>query len=105
MRNERKEMLKSVILEIIKATRSIGIDDYTAGSIVEAVMQEHEFSQKEVSITVRVQLILARVEILKLKADDHTWQCYVPENVKYQIDKTLMDIDSILGDGVDGMGQ
>ena len=39
------------------------------------------------------QLILARVEILKLMANDHDWQCYVSDDIKTQIVNTLKEID------------
>lgn len=48
-----------------------------------------------------VQLICARVEILKLKADDHTWQCYTPADVRDQLDMTLSQINVILKNGVE----
>jgi hypothetical protein len=44
----------------------------------------------------RVQLILARVEILKMKANDHDWQCYVPADVKAQLEATLAEINAEL---------
>lgn len=44
----------------------------------------------------QIQLIVAKVEILKLKADDHSWQCYVPQDVKDQLEVTLTTINKIL---------
>lgn len=44
----------------------------------------------------RVGLILAKVEILKLKADDYNWQCHVPKEVKDQLEKILSEIDELL---------
>lgn len=49
------------------------------------------------SISERIQLVLARVEILKLKADHHNWSCYVPQDVKDQVEETLTEINSLLG--------
>ncbi len=43
----------------------------------------------------KVQLLLAKIEILKLKADDYNWQCHVPENVKKQLEETLLKIDDL----------
>ena len=40
-----------------------------------------------------VDLTLARIEILKMKANIHDWSCYVPEEVKEQLEKTLIEID------------
>ena len=45
----------------------------------------------------RLQLILARIEILKLKANNHDWQCYVPKDVKEQLENTLLEINLELG--------
>lgn len=44
----------------------------------------------------RVDLIKARVDILKLKANDHDWSCYVPDSVKSQLEQTLVEIDKEL---------
>lgn len=48
------------------------------------------------SIETRVQLILARVELIKLKADDYNWQCHVPPAVKQMVHDTLAEIDRLL---------
>lgn len=44
----------------------------------------------------KIKLVLARVEILKIKADDYTWSCYVPDNVKKQLEESLKEIDGLL---------
>lgn len=43
-----------------------------------------------------VDLTLAKVEILKLKADDHNWSCYVDEQTKIQIEEALASINEQL---------
>lgn len=47
-------------------------------------------------ISLKVELIKARVDILKLKANDHDWSCYVPDDVKDSLEKTLVEIDAHL---------
>jgi hypothetical protein len=47
-------------------------------------------------LTQKVQLIMAKVEILKLKADDYKWQCYTPEDTKKQLLETLEEINALL---------
>jgi hypothetical protein len=47
-------------------------------------------------IKLKIDLIKARIDILKLKANDHDWACYVPEDVKDQLEKTLVEIDQKL---------
>lgn len=44
----------------------------------------------------KAKLILAKVEILKLKADDYNWACHTPNDVKEQIEQTLREIDELL---------
>lgn len=51
---------------------------------------------RELTVSDRVQLVLARVEILKLKANDHDWSCYVPDDVKVQLEQELLNIDGLL---------
>lgn len=48
------------------------------------------------TISVQLDLIKARIEILKLKADDCNWQSYVPKDVKEQLEETLVFINSQL---------
>ena len=43
-----------------------------------------------------VNLTIAKVEILKMQADDYNWQVHVPENSKEQLIKTLEEIDEQL---------
>jgi len=43
-----------------------------------------------------VKLVLAKIEILKLKADDYTWQCHVDNHTKAQLNSTLSLIDNML---------
>ena len=45
-----------------------------------------------------VELVKAKVEILKLKADDYTWQCYVDNKTKEQLENTLKEIDIYLSE-------
>ena len=44
----------------------------------------------------RISLILAKVEILKLKADDYAWQCHVPKDVRDELEKALIEIEELL---------
>lgn len=48
-----------------------------------------------------IQLIRAKVDILKLKADSYEWQCTVPVDVKAELEKTLKEIDGALAIGAD----
>jgi hypothetical protein len=43
-----------------------------------------------------VDLSLAQVEILKLKANDHDWSVYVPDDTKLALEKTLASIEDQL---------
>lgn len=43
-----------------------------------------------------VKLIQARIEILKIRADDYTWQCYIDKETKEQLLNTLKEIDEEL---------
>jgi len=47
-------------------------------------------------VQLRIDLIKARIDILKLKANDHDWVCYVPDNVKTQLERSLLEIDKEL---------
>lgn len=47
-------------------------------------------------ITDKIALITAKVEILKLKANDHDWCCYVPADVKKELEQTLEEINKEL---------
>jgi len=47
-------------------------------------------------ITALVNLTMNKVQILKLKADDHAWACYVDDNTKQQLEITLTEIDNLL---------
>jgi hypothetical protein len=49
-------------------------------------------------VLTKVELIRAKMDILKLKANDHDWQCYVPEVVKFDILKMEKEIDNLLDD-------
>ncbi len=44
----------------------------------------------------RVQLMMLKVEILKLKADDYNWQTHTPKDVKAELEATLSDINENL---------
>jgi hypothetical protein len=52
--------------------------------------------RKTIESSDKVKLILAKVEILKLKADSYIWQCHVSKDVKEQLEKILIDIDEQL---------
>lgn len=41
----------------------------------------------------RLKLIMARIEILKLKANSYDWSCHVPDHVKEQLEETLDEIN------------
>ena len=43
-----------------------------------------------------VDLTLAKVEILRLKADDYNWQCNINEEGRKQLLSALDDIDALL---------
>jgi len=43
-----------------------------------------------------IELLKMKVEILKIKSDDYTWQCYTPKNVKDQLEETLLSINEAL---------
>ncbi len=43
-----------------------------------------------------VNLTIAKVEILKMKADDYNWQVHVPEESQNQLIETLEEINKQL---------
>lgn len=43
-----------------------------------------------------VSLTVAKVEILKLKANDYAWACHVDDKTKEDLLKTLDEIDSLI---------
>lgn len=47
-------------------------------------------------IQTKVDLIRAKIDILKLKANDHDWCCYVPDDVKKSLNATLAEINKEL---------
>lgn len=47
-------------------------------------------------IKIIVELTKAKVDILKLKADDYTWACHVDKDTKDQLEETLIDINEQL---------
>lgn len=47
------------------------------------------------SVEVRVKMLLAQVEIYKLKANDHDWQVYVPDSVKEKLESAIVEIDKL----------
>lgn len=49
-------------------------------------------------IKLLVDLTKAKVDILKLKADDYTWACHVDEATKTQLLNTLKDIDKLISE-------
>ena len=44
----------------------------------------------------KIDLIKARVDILKLKADQYEWSCFIPDDVKDSLEETLIEIDEKL---------
>ena len=44
--------------------------------------------------TLVVQLITAKVEILKLKSNAYVWACETPEDVKEELENVLIDINN-----------
>ena len=49
-------------------------------------------------IKLLVDLTKAKVDILKLKADDYTWACHIDEATKTQLLNTLKDIDKLISE-------
>jgi len=43
-----------------------------------------------------VNLIRAKVDILKLKANDYEWQCHTPKKVKEDLEKALEKIEVMI---------
>jgi hypothetical protein len=50
----------------------------------------------DLTLSAKVDLIKTKVEILKMKADDYSWQCHVSEDVKAEFEKILVEIDNVL---------
>lgn len=48
------------------------------------------------NIRLKVDLIMAQTELIKLKANDHDWAVYVPDEVKVIVDNTLLEIQAEL---------
>lgn len=48
------------------------------------------------NIKLIVELTKCKVDILKLKADSYEWSCFVDENTRQKLLKTVDDIDKIL---------
>ena len=49
-------------------------------------------------IKLLVDLTKAKVDILKLKADDYTWACHIKKKKKTQLLNTLKDIDKLISE-------
>jgi hypothetical protein len=47
-------------------------------------------------IKFKFDLIRMKVDILKLKADDYTWQCNTPQEVKDELENCLKEINEAL---------
>lgn len=43
-----------------------------------------------------VNLLKAKIDILKLKADDYNWQCHTPKKVKEEIESALEKVNIML---------
>lgn len=43
-------------------------------------------------VRLKVDLIMAQVELIKLKANDHDWAVYVPDDTKKLVKATLVEI-------------
>lgn len=51
---------------------------------------------KEEQIKTLVSLTLAKIEILKMKADFYTWSAHVDDDTKKRLEKALLAIDKII---------
>jgi len=49
-----------------------------------------------VQIKTIVELTMAKIDILKMKADGYTWSCHVDESTREKLEATLVKIDSLL---------
>jgi hypothetical protein len=47
-------------------------------------------------IMLKVNLIMTQTELIKLKANDHDWAVYVPDDVKKIVNDTLAEIKAEL---------
>lgn len=47
-------------------------------------------------IKTKMDMLKMKVDILKLKANDHDWSCYVPQDVKNELEGALSEINSFL---------
>lgn len=43
-----------------------------------------------------IKALSERADVQELKANDHIWQCYTPDLVKHQLEKTLDEINQLL---------
>lgn len=50
------------------------------------------------NIKLIVELTKAKVDILRLKSDDYTWQCFINEESKEQLLNILEEIDILLNE-------
>jgi hypothetical protein len=49
-----------------------------------------------VSTQYRMELIKAKLEILKLKANNYAWQCETPKDVREELEAMLVELNSEL---------
>lgn len=53
------------------------------------------------NLTDRILLMQMKMDILKLRANDHDWQCYIPQETKNQLLEMAKDIDDQLSNNDD----
>jgi hypothetical protein len=52
---------------------------------------------KNLEVTLaKINLINSRVAILNLKANDYNWSCNTPDDVKEELEKSLVEIEEAL---------
>lgn len=48
----------------------------------------------------KAKLIVAKVEILKLKADDYNWKCMLTDELRHELEQALVEINHLLDPNV-----
>jgi len=49
----------------------------------------------EHTVKLKVDLLMTKVSILKLKADHYAWQCHTDAHTKNQLEESLKEIDEL----------
>lgn len=49
-------------------------------------------------LKLKIELTKARIDILKMKANDYEWSCFVPNDVKGSLEKSLVEIEQALAE-------